>query len=89
MKIMFLTHYFPPEVNAPAARTYEHARRWVAKGHDVTVVTCVPNHPKGIVYNGYKNRLMQKEFVDGIKVVRLWTFVTANEGFIRRSINYI
>ncbi len=88
MKILFLTHYFPPEVNAPANRTFEHARRWVTDGHDVTVVTCVPNHPKGVVFPGYRNRLLQEEQTDGIRVVRVFTFVTPNEGFLRRSLNY-
>ncbi|MEE3332268.1 MAG: glycosyltransferase WbuB, partial [Myxococcota bacterium] len=50
MKILFLTHYFPPEVNAPASRTHEHARRWAADGHDVTIITGVPNHPKGELF---------------------------------------
>ncbi|MGE5431540.1 MAG: glycosyltransferase family 4 protein [Syntrophomonadaceae bacterium] len=85
--ILFLTHYFPPEVNAPANRTYEHAKEWV-KEVDVTVITNVPNHPDGRVFPGYKNKLIQKEVIDGIQVVRLWTFVTPNEGFILRSLNY-
>jgi len=89
MKILFLTHYFPPEVNAPATRTYEHCKQWVKNGHAVTVVTCAPNHPKGQVYPGYKNRFFHKESIDGITVIRLWTFVTANEGFIKRTLNYI
>ena len=53
MNILFLSHYFPPEVNAPASRTYEHCKQWVKMGHDVTVVTCAPNHPRGKVYPGY------------------------------------
>ena len=89
MRILFLSHYFPPEVNAPASRTYEHCKQWVKEGHDVTVVTCAPNHPQGVVYEGYKNRLFQREENDGIKVVRLWTYVTANEGFVKRTLNYI
>ncbi len=43
MRILFLTHYFPPEVNAPASRVYEMARHWVRQGTDVTVLTCAPN----------------------------------------------
>lgn len=89
MKILFLTHYFPPEVNAPATRTYEHCRQWVKNGHEVTVVTCAPNHPKGKVYPGYQNKFFQKENLDGINVIRLWTYVTANEGFVKRTLNYI
>jgi len=89
MDILFLTHYYSPEVNAPASRTSEHCRAWVAAGHDVTVVTCAPNHPSGKVYPGYRNRLFQRETIDGVNVVRLWTALAANEGFARRTINYL
>ncbi len=88
MRILFLSHYFPPEVNAPASRTYEHCKQWVQDGHEVTVVTCAPNHPRGKVYEGYRNRLFQREEKDGIRVVRIWTYVTANEGFLKRTLNY-
>ena len=89
MRILFVSHYFPPEVNAPANRTHEHARRWVADGHDVTVITCVPNHPRGQILAGYRNRLLQSETIDGIRVLRPWTYVTPNEGFLKRTLNYV
>ena len=89
MRILFLSHYFPPEVNAPASRTHDHCKQWVADGHQVTVVTCAPNHPRGVVYPGYSNRLFQRETKDGVEVVRVWTYVTANEGFVKRTLNYV
>jgi glycosyltransferase involved in cell wall biosynthesis len=89
MRILFFSHYYPPEVNAPASRTSEHCRAWAKAGHDVTVVTCVPNHPSGKIYPGYKNRLFQIEIMDGVRVVRLWTFLAANEGFLLRTVNYL
>jgi glycosyltransferase involved in cell wall biosynthesis len=89
MRIVFFSHYYPPEVNAPASRTSEHCRAWVKAGHDVTVVTCAPNHPSGKVYKGYRNRLRQFETVDGVCVVRVWTFLAANEGFLLRTLNYV
>jgi glycosyltransferase involved in cell wall biosynthesis len=89
MRILFLSHYFPPEVNAPASRTHEHCKQWVRDGHEVTVVTCVPNHPRGTVYDGYCNKLFQREEKDGIHVIRIWTYVTANEGFLKRTLNYL
>ncbi len=89
MKILFLSHYFPPEVNAPASRTFEHCREWVRAGHEVTVVTCAPNHPRGEVYEGYVNRLRYREAIDDVVVIRLWTYVSANEGFGKRSLNYL
>ncbi|MEN8183938.1 MAG: glycosyltransferase family 4 protein [Myxococcota bacterium] len=89
LRILFLSHYFPPEVNAPASRTHEHARRWVADGHEVTVITGVPNHPRGEVFPGYENRLLQEENVDGIRVLRTWMYLTPNQGFLRRIANYV
>lgn len=89
MKILFLTDNFYPEVNAPASRTYEHAREWVKAGHEVTVITCVPNFPKGKVFDGYKNKLWQKEAIDGIEVIRVWSYIAANKGFVRRTLDFI
>ena len=89
MKILFITDNFPPEVNAPATRTYEHCREWVKQGVDVTVITSFPNFPNGKVYEGYKNRWKQKENIDGIKVIRVWSYVYANQGFYRRILDQV
>ncbi len=89
MHILFLSHYYPPEVNAPASRTSEHCREWVKAGHKVTVVTCAPNHPAGRLYEGFRNRLFQRATIDGVEVVRVWTFLAANEGFLLRTLNYL
>lgn len=89
MKILFLSDNFYPEVNAPANRTYEHCREWVKNGAEVTVITCVPNFPRGVVFEGYKNKLYQSEYIDGIKVIRVWTYIAANEGTFKRIMDYI
>lgn len=89
MNILFLSHYFPPEVNAPASRTFEHCREWVAAGHNVTVISCFPHHPAGEIYPGYKNKLYSVEEVQGISLVRVFTYVTANEGTVKRTLNYL
>ncbi len=89
MHILFLTDNFPPEVNAPANRTFEHCREWVLAGHQVTIITCAPNFPKGKVFDGYKNRLWQTEMMEGIRVIRVWSFISANKGVIRRTLDYI
>lgn len=89
MKILFFSHYFPPEGNAPASRVHETCKRWVAAGHEVTVVTCAPNVPNGVVYDGYQNKWTSRETVDGIKVIRVWTYLAANKGTLLRSLNYV
>ncbi len=89
MHILFLTDNFPPEVNAPASRTFEHCREWVKSGHRVTVITCAPNFPTGKVYAGYRNRIWQSESMEGIQVVRVWSYITANQGFLKRILDYL
>lgn len=88
MHILFLTDNFAPEVNAPASRTFEHAQEWVRAGHQVTVITCAPNFPNGEVFEGYRNWLWQSETMEGIHVIRVWSYITSNEGFFRRVLDY-
>ena len=89
MRILFLSHYFPPEVNAPANRTFEHCREWVQAGHEVHVVTCIPSHPRGVPFPGYRRRWYLREEADGISVHRVWTYLAANQGVIKRTLNYV
>ncbi|MDC3116901.1 glycosyltransferase family 4 protein [Alphaproteobacteria bacterium] len=89
MHLLFLTDNFPPEVNAPASRTFEHALEWQNMGWNVTILTTVPNFPKGKVYPNYTNKLWQTEVLKGIKVVRVWSFITSNSGFFLRTLDYI
>ena len=89
MHILFLTDNFPPEGNAPATRTFEHAREWVDKGHKLTVISCAPNFPEGKVFEGYKNKWLSKQKIKGISVWRVKTYITANEGFIKRTIDFV
>ena len=89
MKLLFLSDNFPPESNAPASRTYEHCKEWVKEGIEVTVITCNPNFPYGKVYDGYKNRLYQSEVIDGIKVIRVWSYMSENKGAIKRIADYV
>ena len=86
MNILFLTENFPPETNAAASRVYERACYWVRWGHTVTVVTCAPNFPRGVLFDGYRNRWHQTEVMDGIRVVRVKTFIAANRGVVLRSL---
>ena len=89
LRILFLTHYFPPEVNVPASRTFEHCRAWARAGAEVTVVTCAPNHPAGKIYPGHKNRLWHEATIQGVRVIRLWTYLAPNERVFRRTLNYL
>lgn len=89
MKILFLTDNFPPERNAPATRTYEHTVEWVRAGHQVTVITTAPNFPEGRLFDGYRNAWRSEESMEGIRVIRVKTYITANEGFLKRTLDYV
>ncbi len=89
MHVLYLSHYFSPENNAPAARVHAMGREWVRAGHQVTVLTCAPNHPLGELYPGYRNRPWQEEWIDGIRTIRVWTYLAANRGTVRRSLNFL
>ncbi len=89
MRILFLSHYYPPEGNAPASRVHALCKRWAASGHDVTVITCAPNVPNGVVYAGYRNRWKDEQRMDGVRVVRTWTYLAPNRGTGRRIANYL
>ena len=88
-KVLFFSHYFPPEGNAPASRVHAICSRWVKRGWRVKVITCAPNVPNGKVYAGYRNQLTQREKIDGIEVIRVWTMLAPNEGVTLRILNYV
>jgi glycosyltransferase involved in cell wall biosynthesis len=86
--ILFITDNYPPEVNAAAGRVSERASYWVRWGHKVTVITSVPNFPCGKIYKGYRNLPYQVEYINGVRVVRVITFIARNKGVIRRLLDF-
>lgn len=89
MKILFLTENFPPETNAAATRVFERACYWIRGGHEVTVITQAPNFPFGKLYDGYKNSWRQIETIEGIRVVRVKTYIAANAGVAHRTLDFV
>lgn len=89
MRILFFSDHFYPEPSAPAAHVFERAKLWVRAGHSVTVICSAPNFPEGKVFPGYRNSLRTIEYLEGVRVVRVLTYITANEGIIRRTMDYV
>jgi glycosyltransferase involved in cell wall biosynthesis len=89
MKIAVYSHYYSPEIGAPSARFQDLTREWIRSGDSVQVFTCVPNHPAGVVYPGYRKRFYQREVLDGSEVHRVWTYVTPNKGFVKKTIGHV
>lgn len=91
MKILYVSQYFPPEMGAPAGRASELSRLWVEDGHEVTVLTGFPNHPTGVVPPEYRRkfrRLVARENVQGVNLVRTWLLPFPNRKAYERMLNY-
>jgi glycosyltransferase involved in cell wall biosynthesis len=89
VRIAYFCQYFLPESAAPAARVSELSRAWVEQGHQVTVVTGLPNHPTGVVPPEYRGTIFKREFLDGIAVWRNWLYATPNEGFVKKTLCHV
>ena len=53
------------------------------------VITCVPSHPVGVPFRGYRPGWYQQERHDGIVVHRVWTLLAPNKGVVKRTLNYL
>ncbi|MCZ6699602.1 MAG: glycosyltransferase family 4 protein, partial [Planctomycetota bacterium] len=89
MRIAILTQYFPPEVGAPQVRLFELAKRLRKRGHDITVVTAMPNYPAGRVFDAYRRRLFCVEYIDGVKVIRTPIYPSRSENLLVRLASYM
>ena len=85
MRILYLTQYFPPEMGAPQVRIPELMRHMTLRGHEVTVVTAMPNYPAARVFPGYRWRLVKTEEYETMRVVRSWIYPTRSVGFVKRT----
>ena len=67
MKILIVSQYYYPE----QFQINEIAPELVKRGHDVTVLTGLPNYPRGEIYPGYENTQRRKEVINGVRVIRV------------------
>jgi len=89
MRVLLVTHYFPPEVGAPQARLSEMAQTWAQDGLMVTVLTGMPNHPTGVVQDSYRGAVFRRERLDGYRVLRTWLYATPNEGVVKKTLGHL
>jgi len=89
VRILLVTHYFPPEPGAPQARLSSLAAIWAADGDTVTVLTGMPNHPTGILLDEYRHAIRRREWRDGYRVLRTWLYATPNEGVVRKTLGHV
>lgn len=88
-RILFFTPYYPPEMGAPQTRISETAVRLVNRGHQVTVLTTLPSYSLGGVPSEYRNCARRREVIDGVSVVRVWSYITPHKGFLHRVLSQL
>jgi len=87
VKLAILTQYYPPEVGAPQSRLSALAREFVRRGHQVSVLTAMPNYPTGKLHRGYR-RMFLREERDGVRVIRTFIWPTQQTGLVPRLASY-
>ena len=88
MRILFIAQCYAPEDVSAAVLITELAVDLVKRGHQVTFVTGAPNYPFGRVYPGYRNRIFQEERLDGVRIIRTWSYISPQTTFWPRILHY-
>ncbi len=89
VRILLVTHYFPPETGAPQARLSALASTWAQDGDAVTVLTGMPNYPTGVLPPEYRHAIRRREKQVGYRVLRTWLYATPNEGVTRKALSHL
>lgn len=84
-RILINTNHFYPEI----FRVNDVAFDLAARGHEVTVITCIPNYPKGKTFPGYGLTKRRREMVRGVDVIRVPVIPRGKGGGLRLMFNYL
>ncbi len=85
MRLCIFTNHFFPEDFKVNDIAFELARR----EYDVTVITAVPDYPRGRFFEGYSLFRRRREVVDGVRVIRLPIIPRGRGGALRLALNYL
>jgi hypothetical protein len=89
LRILIVTHYYPPELGAAQTRLHQLSVYLTRQGHELTVLTGFPNYPTGVIPETHRGRSIMREVIDGVRVVRTWVYAAENSGFFRRLLNHL
>jgi len=88
VRVLFLTHYYPPELGAAPARLAALAHGLADRGLEVTVHTGFPHYPSGTIEAPHRNRPLRIEHDGPVRIVRSIVYPVPNRGFARRLANH-
>ena len=84
VKILVVSQNYYPE----QFRINDICSELVKRGHDVTVLTGLPNYPQGKLFDGYENKEKRNEIINGVKVIRTYERERKSGGAINLFLNY-
>lgn len=82
--LLIFPHFHPNDFKCNDV-AFELARQ----GHDVTVLTDIPNYPKGRFFDGYGYFRKRREVINGVKVIRTAVIPRGNGGAVMLALNYL
>jgi glycosyltransferase involved in cell wall biosynthesis len=85
MRVLVLAQYYDP---VPVPKPGEVARWLAARGHDVSVLTGLPNYPTGVLMPGYSLAPWRREMRDGLSVRRVFELPYHGRSALGRMLNY-
>ena len=85
MRVLLVTQFFHPENFKSNDVAFELAGR----GYDVTVLTGIPNYPKGRFYKSYGLFCRRREVVEGVKIIRSAVVPRGKGGALMLALNYL
>ncbi|MCD4756679.1 MAG: glycosyltransferase family 4 protein [Arcobacteraceae bacterium] len=83
-KILIVTECFYPE----EFKINDIALSWKKKGYDVDVLTMVPTYPQSIVFDGFENKLYQKNVWNDINIYRVKAVTGYRESLFKKLLKY-
>lgn len=89
MKILIVSSYYFPELGAAPSRITNMAEGLQKQGMEVDILTCLPNYPKGKIFDGYKGKFSLHEQHHGINIFRYWTYATVSKSPLLRILNML
>lgn len=84
MRILIYSYNYHPEPIGIAPLMTELAEGLAAKGHQVRVVTAMPNYPERTIYPQYRGRLYATEQRNGVTIQRCFVLTSPQRGLVGR-----
>ena len=89
MKVLLITHAYPPEIRSTSQLMFELSEDLRRRGHEVTVITPLPRYNLSEIPEKYRGKFYIKERENNITVMRIATLPIHLVGPVKRGVGYV